>query len=96
MEKRGWNVPATCLVTGGSGFVGQRLVEMLVERGAKRVVSFDISPKPVNASNDPRIEYVQGDLTKYEDVNKASEGVECVFHIAALVGKTFLSLIGVV
>ena len=40
------NIPLRCLVTGGSGFVGQRLVEMLVERGAKRVVSFDIAPKP--------------------------------------------------
>jgi nucleoside-diphosphate-sugar epimerase len=29
-------------VTGGSGFVGRRLVEMLVERGASRVVSLDI------------------------------------------------------
>ena len=27
-----------CVVTGGSGFVGQRLVEMLVERGAKKYV----------------------------------------------------------
>eukprot|EP00420_Gonyaulax_spinifera_P029547 CAMPEP_0197879778 /NCGR_PEP_ID=MMETSP1439-20131203/7774_1 /TAXON_ID=66791 /ORGANISM="Gonyaulax spinifera, Strain CCMP409" /LENGTH=62 /DNA_ID=CAMNT_0043499305 /DNA_START=58 /DNA_END=243 /DNA_ORIENTATION=+ len=27
-------VPKRCVVTGGTGFVGQRLVEMLVERGA--------------------------------------------------------------
>ena len=26
----GYNVPKQCLVTGGSGFVGQRLVEMLI------------------------------------------------------------------
>ena len=32
------------VVTGGTGFVGQRLVEMLVERGADRVISFDIVP----------------------------------------------------
>lgn len=30
-------VPKVCLVTGGTGFVGQRLVEMLVERGAEKV-----------------------------------------------------------
>ena len=29
-------VPAVCAVTGGTGFVGARLVEMLVERGAKK------------------------------------------------------------
>ena len=39
-------MPKVCVVTGGSGFVGQRLVEMLVERGAKKVISFDIAPKP--------------------------------------------------
>ncbi len=31
-------VPRRCVVTGGTGFVGQRLVEMLVERGAEKVV----------------------------------------------------------
>jgi NADPH:quinone reductase-like Zn-dependent oxidoreductase len=41
-------VPKRCLVTGGTGFVGQRLVEMLLERGAEKVVSFDIVPKSVS------------------------------------------------
>ena len=36
-------IPRMCVVTGGSGFVGQRLVEMLLERGAEKVVSFDIA-----------------------------------------------------
>lgn len=75
-----------CLVTGGSGFVGQRLVEMLVERGTQRVVSFDISPTPKDASNSPKIQYVRGDLTNLEDVSNACKGVDCVYHIAALVG----------
>jgi nucleoside-diphosphate-sugar epimerase len=80
------NIPRACLVTGGSGFVGQRLVEMLVERGSSRVVSFDVAPKPKDAAELPQIEYIQGDLTKYEEVEKACSGVDCVFHIAALVG----------
>ena len=29
-------VPKKCVVTGGLGFVGQRLVETLVERGAQQ------------------------------------------------------------
>lgn len=48
-----------CAVTGGSGLTGQRLVEMLVERGASRVVSFDIAPKPQDAMEHPAIEYMQ-------------------------------------
>lgn len=86
MSTPGFSVPKYCTVTGGSGFVGQRLVEMLVERGAERVVSFDISPKPKDASDAPQIRYVKGDLTKAEDVLEACRGSECVFHIAALVG----------
>ncbi len=42
-------VPRHCVVTGGSGFVGQRLCEMLLERGAERVVSFDIVPMPTES-----------------------------------------------
>mmetsp|Transcript_27533 Transcript_27533/g.37856 ORF Transcript_27533/g.37856 Transcript_27533/m.37856 type:complete len:380 (-) Transcript_27533:54-1193(-) len=80
------NIPSRCLVTGGSGFVGQRLVEMLVERGAKRVVSFDIAPKPKGAVEKSEIVYIQGDLSKYEDVLKAATDTDCIFHIAALVG----------
>lgn len=74
------------LVTGGSGFVGQRLVEMLVERGASKVISYDISPKPKDALESSKIQYVQGDLTNLADFTHASAGVECIYHIAALVG----------
>jgi len=79
-------VPKTCVVTGGMGFVGRRLVEMLVERGAERVVAFDIAPKPEDATDDSRIVWFQGDLTSQDDVNEACKGADCVWHIAALVG----------
>lgn len=34
---------ATCLVTGSSGLCGARIVEMLLERGAKHVIAFDVA-----------------------------------------------------
>jgi hypothetical protein len=55
-------VPSRCAVTGGSGFVGRRLVEMLIDRGATHVVSFDVAPKPtkwIDPKYDDRITYVQ-------------------------------------
>ena len=85
-QKYGFSVPKKCLVTGGSGLCGQRLVEMLVERGCESVVSFDISPEPRGCLRRPEIKYLRGDLTKYEDIKNACVGAECVFHIAALVG----------
>ena len=88
-------MPKNCVVTGGTGFVGRRLVEMLVERGAEKVVAFDISPKPSDVVDDDdndakkdskRIVWMQGDLRKLSDVKKAIKGADCVWHIAALVG----------
>jgi len=79
-------VPKNCLVTGGTGFVGQRLVAMLVERGAERVVSFDIVPAPAAAWQDPRIQYEVGDVSDVSKLITLCEGIDCVFHIAACVG----------
>jgi len=86
VKSHGFSIPKRCVVTGGSGFVGQRLVEMLVDRGAEMVVSFDISPKPKNAMESPKIKYVQGDLTNLNHVQESFKDTDCVFHIAALVG----------
>ncbi|KAH8612972.1 RmlD substrate binding domain [Trypanosoma vivax] len=81
-------VPSHCVVTGGTGFVGMRLVEMLVERGAEKVVSFDIVP-PEKVSGvwaHPSIKYFVGDITNYSDILNAVAGADCVWHLAAAVG----------
>lgn len=79
-------VPKNCLVTGGTGFVGQRLVEMLVERGAERVVSLDIVPPPSSAWTHPNIQYEVGDICNADRLTELCKGIDCVFHIAAAVG----------
>lgn len=82
-------VPAKCVVTGGTGFVGIRLVEMLVERGATEVVAFDVVPKdrvPTGFWDHPNIKYVVGDISNYDDVSAAIKGADCVWHLAAAVG----------
>jgi nucleoside-diphosphate-sugar epimerase len=75
-----------CCVTGGSGLVGQRLVELLLERGAARVVSLDLADVRFDKLNDKRVEYVKGDITDYEAVKNAFKGTDVIFHIAAAVG----------
>lgn len=40
------DAPRRCIVTGSSGLVGQRLVSMLVQRGAQQVLALDIVPVP--------------------------------------------------
>ena len=78
--------PRVCVVTGGTGFVGQRLVEMLVERGAERVISYDIVPPPAGAWAHPAIEWVVGDVCDAAHLARVFAGADCVWHNAAAVG----------
>ena len=74
------------LVTGGAGFIGSNLVEALV-KGAHQVRVLD------NLSTGKRdnlgglggeIEIVEGDIRSYHTVREAVEGIDVVFHEAAL------------
>src|SRR5215470_15554802 len=70
------------LVTGGSGFVGANLVTELLDRGHD-VRSFDRAPSPLPAH--PRLEVVQGDICDPDTVAAAVEGIDTVFHTAAII-----------
>src|SRR6202022_4594762 len=71
------------MVTGGSGFVGCNLVAELLNRGYF-VRSFDRVPSPM--ADHPRLETVVGDITDVDSVAAAVEGVDTIFHTAALFG----------
>jgi nucleoside-diphosphate-sugar epimerase len=95
---------ATVLVTGSSGLCGARLVEMLLERKAKHVICFDVTPP--DKITQERFSRVQketrgritvfaganGDLTSSDAVDRAfaiDEQIDIVYHIGALVGPFF-------
>jgi len=70
------------LVTGGSGFVGANLVTELLDRGHE-VRSFDRAPSPLPAH--PRLHVVQGDICDQETVAAAVDGIDTIFHTAAII-----------
>ncbi|HVT29324.1 MAG TPA: SDR family oxidoreductase [Lacipirellulaceae bacterium] len=76
----------TYLVTGGAGFIGSHIVTALVERGSRvRVLDNLCTGHHSNlAQVADRVELVQGDLVDVRDVERALDGVEVVFHEAAL------------
>src|SRR5262245_14241179 len=74
------------LVTGGAGFIGSHIASALLERG-DRVRVFDnlcTSNRANVAMLGDRIEFIEGDLVDPRDVARAVDGVEVVFHQAAL------------
>lgn len=73
------------LVTGGAGFIGSNIVEMLVEKDIDVVVLDDLYlGERSNLSNvQDQIEFIEGSVLDKETVEEAVEGCDVVFHQAA-------------
>ena len=75
-----------CLVTGGCGFIGSHLVDALVARGDEVRVLDDLSTG--HLANLDRVKgkvaLTKGSILDAEAVREAMQGVELVFHQAAL------------
>lgn len=72
------------LVTGGAGFIGSRLAGALLSQGHEVAVLDDLSMGK-RESVPPGAEFIEGDVRSGEDVRRALEGVDVVFHEAAKV-----------
>jgi UDP-glucose 4-epimerase len=77
---------ASCLVTGGAGFIGSHLVEALVRQGHGVRVLDDFSTGHLANLKDVsnQIEIRSGSVVDEETVRTAVMGVEWVFHLAAI------------
>jgi len=85
------------LVTGGAGFVGSHVVDLLVARGHEATVLDNLDPQVHGpGASEPRhilghvrsgtVRFVRGDVTDREALGKALDGAEAVVHFAAAVG----------
>ncbi len=77
------------LVTGGAGSIGSALVDELLARGARKVRSFDNSEAgqfdlAQRHYGNPAIRLLMGDVRDKQRLHWAFEGVDAVFHAAAL------------
>jgi dTDP-L-rhamnose 4-epimerase len=80
------------LITGGAGFVGSHLADDLIQRGHRVRVLDNLAPqvhgdsamRPSYLHSD--VELCRGDVRNGEDVRRAIDGVDAVYHFAAAVG----------
>lgn len=79
------------LVTGGAGFIGSHISDLLLSRGYQVRLFDNLSPQ-VHASGrrpdylDPDAELVVGDVRDAEKLERALHGIDAVIHLAAAVG----------
>ena len=71
------------IVTGGAGFVGSNLIELLLKKTKYKIISLDnySSGSKKNHINNKRIKYLKGhtlDIKKIFDKNK--KNIKCIFH----------------
>ncbi len=76
------------VVTGGAGFIGSHLVELLIEQGHEvLVIDSLVSGRKENlarVSDAPGFRFVQEDICNQEAMSRLFEGVDWVFHLAGL------------
>jgi UDP-glucose 4-epimerase len=77
-----------CLVTGGAGFIGSHLVDRLVAEGHTVVVLDNLATGRLENlqqhHGDSRVQVVRVDIADAEAIRPHFQGVERVFHLAAL------------
>ena len=76
------------VVTGGAGFVGSNLVQLLVEEGHEVTVIDNLCKGETNLQNLAtvinKIKFEKIDIRDYESMRKALKNIDGVFHQAAL------------
>ena len=74
------------LVTGGAGFIGSSIVDILVRRGERVRILDDFSTGSLDnlAEVKDRVEIIEGDLRDMATVRRVVSGVTYVLHQAAL------------
>lgn len=78
------------VVTGGAGFIGSHLTDLLLDQGHEVIALDDMSTGANGnlalASANPRFRLVEGSILDEELVGSVTEGADVVFHLAAAVG----------
>lgn len=80
------------VITGGAGFLGQRLISGMLERGeltdstgARRAISEIVAVDQVEAPAAPRVRSAVGDVGDSAFIAGVVKGADSVFHLAAVV-----------
>jgi predicted dehydrogenase/nucleoside-diphosphate-sugar epimerase len=74
--------PPRILILGGTGFIGQELVRQLAHSGHRTRLLVRNKGKLSADLQIPEVDCVSGDVGREEDLRRAMQGIEVVYHLA--------------
>lgn len=66
------------LVTGGSGFLGSSIVNLLIQKNFKVIVVDKIKPKNKN------VKFIKSDLLNIKKIKKITKNIDIIYHLAGV------------
>lgn len=76
------------LVTGGAGFIGSHLVDLLLEKNYRVTILDNLRNGSLinlkNALKSKNVKFIKGDILKESDVEVSMKNVDMIFHLACL------------
>ena len=84
------------LVTGGAGFVGSNLINLLLKKTKYKIISLDnySSGKRTNHIKNTRVRYIKGDTKNIEKIFKNPKTINSIFHFGefARIYQSFVNM----
>lgn len=77
------------LVTGGNGFIGRSIVDMLLKEGNRVTIYDNISRHKFKKFKDVKnLTFIKGDICNYKNLEKSMKGIDAVIHLAYINGTS--------
>jgi nucleoside-diphosphate-sugar epimerase len=77
------------LITGGTGFIGSNIANMLAEKGYAVIVFDNNKRGNINRIKSKKIQFIRGDIRNKKELKKAFKGIDAVIHLAYVNGTKY-------
>lgn len=75
------------LITGGAGFIGSNLTKRLVQEGHEVIVLDNLlRGNKIDKETFKQIQFINGDVCDFELVSELTQGIDVIYHFAAVLG----------